>query len=292
MSNICVVLNYNDADETIRFCNYFSEYECVEQILIVDNCSTDNSIEKLKTIENEKIQLLCSDKNRGYSAGNNIGLRYILENYETGNIIISNPDIFIEEKDLITILNVLDDSTVGMATGLIHTNGKVVSNYAWRLPTAGELLAHNYFCLHKLLKNSKHDFYYNENLFIEEYIDCNCVPGCFFCLRVDVVKKIGLLDERTFLFGEENILGWRIHNSGYRAVVSTKSKIIHFGGHSIKKSRTKKKTTRMYAEAGLLLYISEYLKCNQIQQKLFHIFFWIAQFEQDVVLGICKILGR
>lgn len=292
MPNICVVLNYNDADETIKFCNYFSKYRCVDQILIVDNCSTDNSIERLKTIESEDILLLRSSVNNGYSAGNNVGLRYILENYDNGNIIISNPDIYIKEDDLSSVLSILEDSSVGMATGLVHTDGRIVSNYAWRIPTAGELLAHNFFTLHKLLKKTKHDFYFSEDMLSEELIDCNCVPGCFFCLRLDVVQKIGLLDERTFLFGEENILGWKIHNNGYRAVVLTKSKVIHYGGHSIKKSRTKKKTTRRYAEESLLLYIREYLKCNLLQQKLFHYFFWIAQMEQDIVIGICKMLGR
>lgn len=287
--NICIVLNYNDADETIKFCDYFSKYRCVDQIVIVDNCSTDDSINRLKTIESDDVLLLCSSANKGYSAGNNVGIKYALENYKDGNIIISNPDIYISEDDLERVLSALNDLSVGMATGLIYTGGRIVSNFAWRIPTAGELLLHNFFVLHKLLKNTKHDFYCNESMLLKKVIDCNCVPGCFFCLRLGMFRQIGLLDERTFLYGEENILGWKIHNSGYRTVVLTESKIEHYGGHSIKKSRTKKKTTRMYAEKSLLLYIKEYLNCNRFQQILFHLIFWIAQLEQDIVMGFVRI---
>lgn len=292
MPNICIVLNYNDADETIKFCKYLSEYNCVDQILIVDNCSTDNSVGRFENIVNNKIYLLKSNQNKGYSAGNNVGLKYILNNYNSANIIISNPDVYVTEDDLCRILKILEEPNVGLATGLIYTNGKVVSNYAWRLPSAAELLAHNFFTLHKLLKKTKYNFYFNEDRILEKYIECDCVPGCFFCIKLDVIRQIGLFDERTFLFGEENILGWKIHNSGYKSVVTTESKVTHYGGHSIKKSRTKKKVTRQYAEASLQLYIKEYLKCNTLQQKLFHYFFWLAQLEQDLVITMCKILER
>ena len=94
------------------------------------------------------------------------------------------------------------------------------------------------------------------------------------------------------MFGEENILGWKLKQAGYKTVVTSKYKLTHTGGHSIKKSRTKKKTTRKYAEESLQLYIKEYLKCNVLQQKLFHYIFWIAQFEQDIVLCALRLLGR
>ena len=292
MTNICVVLNYNDADETIKFCNNFSTYKCIDKILIVDNCSTDDSVQRLKSIESNKILLLKSRENNGYSAGNNVGIKYIMKNYESANIIISNPDVFVLENDLHKILQALEQPDIGMATGLIYTNDKVVSNYAWRLPSMKELILHNFFTLHRILKNTKYNFYFREDSFSQKNIYCDCVPGCFFCIRLDVIRKIGLLDERTFLFGEENILGWKINNSLYKTVVITESKVNHFGGHSIKKSRTKKKTTRQYAEASLQLYIKEYLKCTKFQQKVFHNLFWLAQLEQDLVLSLRRFVKK
>ena len=292
MPNICIVLNYNDAEETIRFCTYASQYKCIDKIVIVDNKSSDDSTSLLQNIVSDKIILLCAESNKGYSAGNNVGLKYVLEHYTEGNVIVSNPDVDVEESALKDILSLLENEHIGMSTGLIYTNDKVVSNYAWRLPTAGELLAHNFFSLHKLLKNTKHDFYFGQSELNKNAIECDCVPGCFFCLRIDVLRKIGLLDEGTFLFGEENLLGWKVNNAGYNAAVSRGSKVIHYGGHSIKKSRTKKKQTRVYAEKSLLLYVKEYLGRSSIYCGFFHVVFWIAMFEQDCVLFILRKLGR
>lgn len=292
MANICIVLNYNDAEETIRFCSYASQYRCIDKIVIVDNKSTDDSVCLLQNMVNDRIVLLCAESNKGYSAGNNVGLKYVLDNYSEGNVIVSNPDVDVEESDLKDILSLLNNEQIGMSTGLIYTNEKVVSNYAWRLPTAGELLAHNFFTLHKILRNTRHDFYFGQSELSKGVIECNCVPGCFFCLRIDALRKIGLLDEGTFLYGEENLLGWKVHNAGYKAAVSTGSRVVHYGGHSIKKSRTKKKKTREYAEKSLLLYVKEYLGHGSIYCVFFHIIFWIAMREQDCILFILRKLGR
>ena len=293
MANICIVLNYNDADETIRFCNNLRGYSCIDKIVIVDNKSTDNSVQRLKSIETEKIVLLCAPENKGYAAGNNVGLQYVLENKYDGNVIISNPDVDIAHEDLVRILSVLDmDENIGMSTGLIYTNNRLVSNFGWRVPKAGELLAHNFFTLHKLLTILNHSFYLQKDDISRPYLECNCVPGCFFCLRIDVLQKIGLLDERTFLFGEENILGYQLWNNGYKTVISTESKVIHHGGHSIKKSRTKKKTTRKYAENSLQLYVREYLKCGKTMQIWFHWMFWLAMYEQDCVVIALRFFER
>lgn len=290
--NICIVLNYNDSDETIRFCNYFYQYSTIDNILIIDNCSTDNSVEKLKSIQNEKITLLCSEKNNGYAAGNNVGLKYILEHNIDCNIIISNPDIYVEEDSIKIILDALKDSSVGMSTGLIYTNDTLVSNYGWYAPTAFQLIAHNFFVLHKLLTKLNKSFYLDKSKITNEYIQCNCVPGCFFGITSDTFSKIGLFDERTFLFGEENILGKKIKDCNLKTIVCSKAKIIHYGGHSIKKDKIKKKKSRILAENSLKVYLKYYLNCSEFALKAFHRFFWIAMAEQDVVIFLLRILKK
>lgn len=70
-----VVLNYNDAEETVKFVNDINSYDVVNQIVVVDNGSTDDSLSQLEKIEN--IKLIALENNLGYAAGNNAGLKYL-----------------------------------------------------------------------------------------------------------------------------------------------------------------------------------------------------------------------
>lgn len=46
----CVILNYNDADTTTDIINHIKEYSVFNHIIVVDNCSTDNSLDRLKNL--------------------------------------------------------------------------------------------------------------------------------------------------------------------------------------------------------------------------------------------------
>ena len=80
-----VVLNYNDAIETIDFVEKISTFNAVDIICVVDNCSTDDSVKQLKKLKN--IELIALDTNEGYAAGNNAGLKYLYEQ-ECDNYLI------------------------------------------------------------------------------------------------------------------------------------------------------------------------------------------------------------
>ena len=54
-STACVILNYNDADTTISLVKKIGDYKNIEHIIVVDNCSTDHSLEKLEKITDEKV---------------------------------------------------------------------------------------------------------------------------------------------------------------------------------------------------------------------------------------------
>ena len=59
----CVVLNYNDADTTIDMIQHIQNYDIIDHIVVVDNCSTDDSLDRLKMLSDEKIIVLSSNKN-------------------------------------------------------------------------------------------------------------------------------------------------------------------------------------------------------------------------------------
>ena len=108
MKNGIVILNYNDSENTILMLEDIKKFKNLDAIIVVDNHSTDNSVQKLKAYENKKIKIVVADENRGYGAGNNIGINYLLKNYEIDNIIISNTDIIVKEEVPETVEEVVD----------------------------------------------------------------------------------------------------------------------------------------------------------------------------------------
>lgn len=100
MKTAVVILNYNSRNDTIRYVHEIKDYECLDTIIVVDNkSSNENEFEELEQLKSEKVHVISSGKNGGYSYGNNVGLRYLEnldENYDY--VVISNPDVEVKEE--------------------------------------------------------------------------------------------------------------------------------------------------------------------------------------------------
>lgn len=289
--NVIVVLNYNDWEETQRYCLSVKDFAAVDMIVIVDNQSPDDSVERLKPLlVHEKIKLVKALKNRGYAAGNNAGLQYIIDHKITGNIIISNPDIYFNNEDLEKVLEPLKDPTIGISTGLIHTDGKITSNFGWMVPGYWELLFNQYLLLYKLKRLIHHSMYCDYPKEGEERVYCNCVSGCFFAMTTETLEQIGLFDERTFLYGEENILGYKIKENGQKTCVVTGAYIEHRQHHSIKKSKTSHKRNERWNVESMLVYVKYYLKKGRFHQWLFRVSFWAAYYEKMLMGRLSNLI--
>lgn len=78
----CVILNYNDAETTEKLVMQIADYDVLHQIIVVDNASTDDSLERLRKLESDanasqsgKVRVISADHNGGYGSGNNLGVR-------------------------------------------------------------------------------------------------------------------------------------------------------------------------------------------------------------------------
>ena len=87
-----LIINYNDAETTKKLINNVKNYSCIDLIVVVDNNSTDQSYDILKSYESDKITILRRVDGREFGAGINFGLRY-LENLGVNYTFISNSDI-------------------------------------------------------------------------------------------------------------------------------------------------------------------------------------------------------
>lgn len=237
MRNAIVILNYNDYKTTIDYINKIKKYKILDLIVIVDNASTDNSYNELLKYENDKIKVLKADENKGYNAGNNIGCKYVVELNKYTNIIISNPDIEVNEdtiEEMIYIANNNDD--IAVVAPYIMQDNEIHRGYKIPSPLVESLL--NLPFVYRLAKNKVKDKnirFYPEKHYKKKFSCVDCVLGCFFLIKCGIINS-NYFDENVFLYGEEDILGKVIKNLNKKIVVVNDLMAIHNHSVSINKS--------------------------------------------------------
>ncbi|MDS9385705.1 glycosyltransferase, partial [Streptococcus pneumoniae] len=93
-------------------------FQHIQSVIIVDNLSTDDSYHYLKRLEGEKISVYQTQRNGGYSVGNNFAARKAY-NMGVDILFISNPDVDIDEKDSLMIAqNLYKNSSYALLSGI------------------------------------------------------------------------------------------------------------------------------------------------------------------------------
>lgn len=256
-----VVLNYNDASTTVSYVEKIQGYDVVEHILVVDNCSTDDSFKLLSGIRSHKIEVIKSDKNGGYGYGNNFGVRYLMKKYKTRYIAISNPDVEVSEKTIADCLYNLNKNTncAVVAPMMKMPNMEKKYHCAWRVPSFWQYLL---FTLAFLGKFSRRMFYSN-NFFDDGGVaKVGCVAGSFLVVDADKFVRAGMYDENIFLYCEETVLGIRLENLGFDSLLLRDQYFIHHHSVSINKSinSVKKQNELMWISREYVL--KHYYKAN------------------------------
>lgn len=277
-----VVLNYNDYENTIKFLDMIKDYKGIDKVVVVDNNSTDDSVLKINRYINEKIVLLESKENRGYGAGNNIGIKYLRKFSDIKYIAISNPDIEFKQVDLDKLIKFLEhNKSISITSGRIIENGKYARDGAWRLPGYFKCLLQTIPIIDKIVDNS---LSYNDDYFKGEYSLVEAVKGCFFISRADSIEEVGYFDEDTFLYYEENILGYNLKKNSQYIAILNEVNIIHAHGVTINKAFNKNEKFKILNNSRII-YMKKYLKISNTKMKVYNI-------TQFIGINIRKVLYK
>ena len=252
-----IILNYNDYETTSNYLKTINNYKSLNKIIVVDNNSTDGSFDKLKGFKNEKIDIIKTDNNNGYSSGNNYGIKYMNDNYDIDYVIISNPDISVTDSVIERLTKDLDNNEdISLVAPIINQLGEKIRG--WRLPNIkDEILSNINFYHRKVEKNLRYpDEKYTGNLTRVEV-----VSGCFFMIRNSVLGMVRNFDEGTFLYYEENILGQKLKNIDKKSFIDNEASVTHNLSVSVDKSFNSIKKYKILKQSQKY-YVKYYLKPN------------------------------
>lgn len=219
MLNVSIVIYKNLLSEVESLILSLQQSKVVENIYIVDNSPVPSN-----DFKQEGLIYIFTGKNLGYGAGHNIAIRKSILNNIAFHLVV-NPDITLEPCVLIEMLTYMQKNPeIGhVMPKIVYPNGDI--QYLCKLiPTPVDLIFRRFLPAHwtekRMRKFEMRDTGY------AEIMDVPYLSGCFMLLRTEALKKVGLFDERFFLYPEDIDLTRRI-GEHYRTVFYPLVSVVH-----------------------------------------------------------------
>lgn len=272
-----IVLNYNDASTTKNLVQSVKQYNTINHIVVVDNNSTDESFVELERIKEFNISVIRTGTNGGYGYGNNFGIEYARQQYESDYYLICNPDVEFDEKTLNNILRIMAmDGTIVCASTIPHKpGGSIQSKFCWNVPSPLSAVLATGKILQKFYR---FDWLPDNCCENKEFIEVDCVPGSFLVLSEKLIREGKVYDENMFLYYEETVLGYKIKQLGYKTII-VNDKYIHHHSVSINKSISSTVKQRKIMYESLRYFIKNYLNPSKVTFTFCSVYLKVVVFE-------------
>ena len=286
-----VVLNYNDADNTLKILGNVADYSVFDKVIVVDNASNDDSKIRLKSFceKRDKIFFVENQENKGYGAGNNVGI-FVAKKLGMDLALIANPDTDFEERVIKVVKSVMvKNYNISICAPLVETNDVYGSREnvlkgasCWPMRDFMHSLVENGPICRRLFTKALH---YDRNFYNAKIRKVGAVLGALLMVRVEDFLRVGGYDENMFLYGEEDLLSKKMADIDKKTVVVTGYKYKHIHSASIKKSLKSLYSRQKIREESTMYFYKNYLKINLLQQIFAKVFFAFVRLEV-IIFGL------
>jgi len=199
------------------------------EIILVDNASSDGSVVRLGP-EFPSVCRLQNAENLGFARATNQGIRQSKGQY----VLLLNPDTEIMPGALGEMMQFMESNPCAGAVGarLLNGDGSLqVSAYpeptllreVWRLFHFDRLWPVGTYCMKVWRTDSAREV--------------DVLMGACMLLRRDVLDLCGFLDERYFIYSEDQDLCRRLRSGGWRIFWLPQAKVTHYGGQSTRQAK-------------------------------------------------------
>lgn len=279
----CVILNYNDYQTTIELIELIKNYTVFDSIIVVDGASTNDSYDRLKKYNSDKITVIKADKNGGYGYGNNIGIRKCKE-LGMDHVLIANPDVVFTEK---TISHTLD--TLKATENCIAVSPRMKDREpAMRILSPWVDVWASFIFVNAILKprNYPKQFYLGKSI-----ARVDALPGSLVLFDLNKLFLCGLYDETVFLYHEEYIMGVKFKAKGFDSYVMLDDEYIHNHSVTVSKVFRNPVTSRKIVLKSHKTYLQKYLHASSGVMILYYILYPLKCME-SFIWGTMKWIMR
>jgi len=230
-----VVLNYRNYRDTVECVRALEKIDYANfEIIVVDNDSKNESEQVLRETFGRHV-IIQAGSNRGYAAGNNVGVRDALERGSEYVVILNNDTLVAPDFLTRVMAFATGHPEAGLMGALIvREDGQPDRMSARRIPPLTEIFWNRgpgkWFGTHAGLQARA---YYESFAEFDRPTEVEIVSGSCMLLRSQLLEEIGLLDETTFLFWEEFILTEQVRRSSFKTFLLPDVRVTHKGGRSV-----------------------------------------------------------
>ena len=286
MSNVdlsIIIVSYNTIKDILPCIKsvYESGFTVSLEIIVVDNGSSDNSLEAI-TEHFPDVQIIESGYNAGYAGGNNIGYKYS----KGRNILFLNPDTIINKAALDHMVCLADSSSECGALGpkVLNRDGSLQKS-CYLSPalsrSISSVLFLDYLPFWESITGIKTNYTLDEQA---HEMEVDCVSGCCLLVKRKALEDAGAFDESYWMYGEEAELCERIREKGYKIIFTPAASIVHLGGASTDDHSFK---MRLHVERNRRMFYAQHR--GKIQLFLFKALL-LFDTSRRIITSIAKIL--
>ena len=212
-----IVLNYNGRQDTMA-CLRSLEHLTYSRAstIMVDNASSDGTAEAVR-LAYPNVTVIETGTNLGFTGGNNIAIKYALE-HGADYVLLLNNDTIVAPDFLNVMVEVMEqDPTIGVTGPMIyyHNNPETIwtagGNIDWKHGTTNMIGLNEMDVSQFGLSPTTVDF----------------VSGCALLARRNVWEKIGMLDDKFFMYYEETEWCVRATRAGFKIALVPMAMIWH-----------------------------------------------------------------
>ena len=225
-----ITINFHSQEDTLEVVKQLSQNQLPlgvsSAIYVVDNDRSDDLQDKLKKYS--RAVYVASPGNIGFAAGNNLGLKAALDDGNDILVMINNDTIVPDDLVLKILASPISDRQVGAVGGLIYFAKGFEFENKYQKDELGRVIWYaggkydwnNVYAQHVGVNEVDNSQYSHQE-------PTDFITGCLFITRSDVLRKVGLFDERYCLYFEDSDLGMRIKKQGYSLMFDPNIKLWH-----------------------------------------------------------------
>ncbi len=227
-----IIVNFN-AGAYLQACVTSAEKDC-DQILVVDNCSTDNSTANLRSEFPglKKLQMIQNFENLGFSKACNIGVQSASGRF----LLFLNPDCVVGPGAIPRLIQELENrKDAGMVGGLIvHPDGSEQAGGRRAIPTPWRTFVRTFHLSHLAKRYPRlfSDFLLHRQPLPDHAVEVEAISGACMMVRREALEDVGPLDEAYFMHCED--LDWcmRFRQKNWKVLFVPDAQVMHHKGVS------------------------------------------------------------
>lgn len=245
-----IIVSYNTADLTIQTLESIvtdlhrsPKLKNESEIIIVDNDSKDNSVNRIKsfhrqlnqTVKGPHLQLIESKENLGFAKANNLGITKAQGSY----LLLLNSDTIVQPGALRILVETLEkpaNEQIGIVSAQLQNQDGSLQPHGGSFPNLLSLASHMLMLddlplIGKFLPSTQHtgrrQAVSSRKLHLKEWVGATAI-----LVRRSMLDEVGTLDDNIFMYGEDVELCLRAHHHHWQVALQPLAQVIHLGSAS------------------------------------------------------------